>query len=176
MVRPFSARKGFAWTTAACSLLSLTAFADGLSIETPWALSLPAVSKNGAVYLIIRNHASETDDLIGGDTPMAQRVELHRHILQDGKVMMHRVEAVGIPGNGSVSFEPGGYHLMLMGLRHSLDAGYRFPLTLRFRRSAELSVQVQVLDALPGPHHDMDGHGNPSGVKQEQSPDHGDHG
>lgn len=150
-----------------CCLLLSTISADQLSVETPWALSLPAVSKNGAAYLVLQNHAPEAEELIGGETSIAERVELHRHIMQDGLMKMQRVEAIGISGNGSINFEPGGNHLMLMGLRQPLDAGLEFSLTLRFRHVAELSIMVRVMDSIPGSHTSMTSHGHGSDTVQE---------
>lgn len=65
----FPAHRSPAWRTVACSLLPVKVPADDLRVETPWALSLPAVAKNGAAFLAIRNRASEADELIGADTP-----------------------------------------------------------------------------------------------------------
>jgi copper(I)-binding protein len=43
-----------------------------------------------------------------------------------------------------VRIEPGGIHVMLLGLTHPLGAGTTFPLSLRFRDAGSLTVQVAV--------------------------------
>ena len=44
------------------------------------------------------------------------------------------------------AFQPGGAHFMLMGLRQPLQAGMKFPMTLRFQHAGERIVQVQVVE------------------------------
>jgi copper(I)-binding protein len=43
-----------------------------------------------------------------------------------------------------VTLAPGGYHLMLMGLKAPLRAGDTFPLTLQFEHAPPLTVTVAV--------------------------------
>ena len=46
--------------------------------------------------------------------------------------------------NGEVVLEPGGYHIMLMGLAHALEEGSSFPLTLTFEKAGSLEIDVPV--------------------------------
>jgi copper(I)-binding protein len=50
------------------------------------------------------------------------------------------------PPHGTVKFEPGGLHIMLVGLAHPLASGSDFPLTLRFEKAGELTVRVRVAE------------------------------
>ncbi|MCX8135061.1 MAG: copper chaperone PCu(A)C, partial [Roseococcus sp.] len=63
---------------------------------------------------------------------------------------------------GSVSLQPGGLHLMLIGLTQPLVAGQSVPVTLRFERAGEVTIQLAVQAAgarQPGPAHGQ-GHGH----------------
>ncbi|MCC6756118.1 MAG: copper chaperone PCu(A)C, partial [Solirubrobacterales bacterium] len=52
----------------------------------------------------------------------------------------------------TVTFAPGGMHLMLMGLGAGFDEGTHFPLTLTFETAGAVTVEVPVLGvAATGP-------------------------
>ena len=82
--------------------------------------------------------------LIGVSAPVAERVELHAHIMSDGVMRMRRVDAVPVPGGGSAELKPGGRHVMLIGLRAPLKEGGTFPLTLTFDKAGTITVTVAV--------------------------------
>jgi periplasmic copper chaperone A len=43
-----------------------------------------------------------------------------------------------------MTFAPGGYHIMLMGLKQALVAGTTFPVTLTFAKAGEVTATVSV--------------------------------
>ena len=59
---------------------------------------------------------------------------------------MRSVEAVEItPGEPSV-LQPGGLHVMLMGLTEPLVEGNSFPLTLNFERAGSVELQIMIFE------------------------------
>jgi copper(I)-binding protein len=100
---------------------------------------------NTAVYLKIQNTGSSVDHLLEGDTPVAGGVELHQSILAGEVVRMRRVEKLTLSPGELVELRPGGLHLMLLGLRRSLNPGDTFPLTLRFQGAAPSVLRVPVV-------------------------------
>ena len=113
---------------------------------SPWSRPLPAVSVNGAAYMTLMNMGSEADTLIGVSTPAAKKAELHNHIMEGGMMKMRPVENITIAPGTSAVLEPGGLHVMLMGLTEPLVEGKSFPLTLQFERAGSVEVQVLVSD------------------------------
>mgnify|MGYP001239168541 CR=1 FL=1 len=119
-----------------------------LRIDHPYATpSLPG-SGTGAVYFrSIRNRGREPDRLLSASTPAAARVEIHR-MRMDGDVMrMRAVADLPLPARSDVRLRHGmtdGHHLMLLDLKAPLKDGDRFPITLRFERAGEHTVQVWV--------------------------------
>ena len=67
---------------------------------------------------------------------------------------MRPVKGYDIPPNGSFELKPSGAHLMLMNLKAPLKAGEKVPLVLRFQRSGEVQVELEVrpLGAMGGMH------------------------
>ena len=118
--------------------------AGDIHIQSPWARALPPTSPNGAVYLTLTNHGAHSDKLLRASTDVAERVEVHSHILEDGMMKMRRVESVILPPHEDVLFAPGGQHIMLMGLKQPLAAGDRFPLLLEFDQTDQVLIEVVV--------------------------------
>ena len=120
-----------------------------IHILSPWARALPPTSPNSAVYLPLTNHGAHSDKLLSASADVAEHVEVHSHILEDGMMKMRRVESGFLPPHEDVLFAPGGQHIMLMGLKQPLAAGDRFPLLLEFDQTdqALVEVVVQSIDA-----------------------------
>ena len=115
-----------------------------LSIAGPWSFELPPVSPNGAAYLRIENRGQASDRLVSAHSPIAGRAEMHTHEMAGGMMKMRRVHSVEIPAQGEVAFEPGGLHVMLLGLKKPLVAGERFPLVLEFEKAGAVEVSVEI--------------------------------
>jgi periplasmic copper chaperone A len=119
--------------------------AGDLQIDHPWSRATPAGAKIGAGYLIIANKGATADRLIGGSTPAAGRVEIHEMAMK-GNVMTMRPLSGGLtiePGK-SVTFAPGGYHLMFVDLKSPLKQGSKLTATLEFVKAGKVDVTFDV--------------------------------
>ena len=97
------------------------------------------------IYLSIANEGAEDDRLVAIRTEVSETVEIHRTTVVDGRARMSpQPDGVAIPAGDVVRFEPGGLHVMLLGLRRELKAGDRFPVVLRFEKGGETTVEVEV--------------------------------
>jgi hypothetical protein len=117
---------------------------SAISLEHVWARATPGTATTGAVYLTVTDNG-RPDRLVGVSTPIAAMAEMHETIHDNG-VMKMRPVAGGIaldPGK-PVTFTPGGYHVMLTGLKSPLKAGDSFPLTLTFEHARSITVSVHV--------------------------------
>ncbi len=110
----------------------------------PWARASAGAAKVGVVYLTIRNRGNQVDRLIGASTPACERVQMHQ-LKNSGSVMaMAALAWIDLAPGGEIRLAPNGAHLMLIGLRHGLKQGDRFPLTLNFERAGEAIVEIEV--------------------------------
>ena len=57
---------------------------------------------------------------------------------------MKEVASVTIPANGSVTLEPGGFHVMVTGLAAPLKVGQKFDLNLGFLNAGVIKVTAVV--------------------------------
>ena len=114
-----------------------------ITIGHPWARAAGA-NTNGTGYMTLRNSGAQPDRLVAASTPIARTVELHTHI-RDGEVMrMRPVADIPLPAGRTVHLRPGGLHVMLIGLTEPLRQGATVPLTLRFERAGEVTVQLEI--------------------------------
>jgi copper(I)-binding protein len=113
---------------------------DAMTRETTPSLT------TAAVYLTLVNEGAAADRLIGAMSPLAAAVRIHEHRMTgDGVAVMREVEGgIELAPGASLSFEPGGLHLMLTGLEERLRAGSSLPLTLRFERAGALTLEVPI--------------------------------
>ncbi|HEX9836462.1 MAG TPA: copper chaperone PCu(A)C [Alphaproteobacteria bacterium] len=129
-------------------LSPLAAFAqaanDKIVVGDAWARSSSGLTRTAAVYLTLTNRGSEPDRLQSVRTPAAQRAQLHTTVHQGDVMRMQRVDSIEIPPGQTVHMSPGRYHVMLMTLAKPLTQGDKFPLTLRFARAGEVTVEVAV--------------------------------
>ena len=103
-----------------------------------------------AGYLKLTNKGA-ADRLLSARSPAADAAEIHS-MTMDGNVMkMRQVDAIELPTGQTVELKPGGYHLMLMGLKVPLKAGDQIPLTLKFEKAGEVVVTVKVEEPKPQP-------------------------
>jgi copper(I)-binding protein len=115
-----------------------------LLVEDAWARQPAVAGGNSAVYFHLRNRSGQADRLVGVSSPVAT-AELHQSVArEDGVMGMEPVSQVEIPAGGDIEFEPGGLHVMIMGLTMPLAAGDTLPLVLEFERSAPIELDVAV--------------------------------
>lgn len=115
-------------------------------MDSPWARPGTAGS-NGAAYFAINNATSQPDLLLSANCDLAAATEIHMsRMREDGTMEMRPQENVPVPSGGSVTFEPGGLHVMLVDLQQDLQPGDAFDLQLAFQNAGEISVQVEVLE------------------------------
>jgi periplasmic copper chaperone A len=137
---------------------------DGIHVENAHALTSGPGAMSGAVFFEIVNHSADhADRLISAASDVAQRVELHTHLIDaNGVARMVEVEdgfAVA-PGETHV-LARGGDHVMLMGLTRPLADGDTFELRLVFEREGEMVIEVPVdLNRAPAAGHGGHGHGH----------------
>ena len=118
--------------------------ADGIAVRDAWSRTTPPGTTVGAAYFVIVNRGAR-DRLLRISTPIAERAELHVSAMVGGMMTMKPLEMVEIERNATVTFAPGGRHVMLIGLQRPIKAGDKIPLTLTFEKSGPVQTTVPVL-------------------------------
>lgn len=92
--------------------------AAGVHVEDGWARTTVEGMKIGGAFMKIHNDEAKQDFLLGGSSPVADRVEVHTHINDNGVMRMREVKG-GVPleAKSVTELKPGSYHVMFMGLK-----------------------------------------------------------
>lgn len=132
--------------TLAAGLATTTALHAGILIKDPYALVSTKMAKSGAAFMEIVNTGDQDDRLVGADTDIARKAQLHTHKIDANGVarMVHVSEGFPIPAGGSHALKRGGDHVMLMGLKKSLSDGDVVHLILHFEKAGDIPVDVPV--------------------------------
>lgn len=109
-----------------------------------------AMTGTGAAYLRIANGGDESDRLIGASADVAKVVEIHEIATESGVMQMRPlVDGLEVLAGDETVLEPGGYHIMLIGLTTSLEPGMTYELTLTFEHAGDVIVPVVVQPMAP---------------------------
>jgi copper(I)-binding protein len=121
----------------------IAASIKNIRLSDPWARP-STKGENSASYVII-NNGGEADTLVAVTGVVASNLELHMVENVDGVMKMRPVEGgIPIPGNNIQTLQPGGYHIMMIGLTRDLRAGDTFDLTLTFAQAGDVTISVTV--------------------------------
>ena len=127
-------------------LLSGCDTSTGITVNDAWARPA-AQSGNGAVYFLLQNNSASADELIAATSDVAEATEIHESKMTGDVMQMQQVMSLPIDGKASIEFAPGGYHVMLIGLKRDLKVGDEFEITLKFAAREDLILSVPVQEA-----------------------------
>lgn len=86
-----------------------------------WVRAVPPVAKNTAAYVNLSNKGRQTDSILHMSSTVADKVTLHRMVDDgNGAKRMQAIPHPRLEAGQSLDLKPGGYHLMLVGLKRPL--------------------------------------------------------
>ena len=135
-------------------VLAQFSFAQGnIVISDAWVREVPPGTSMSAGYMRIENNGDEDDKLVSMSSKAAESAELHISKVDNNDVAtMEMIEVLDIPSNNSIELEPGGMHVMLIGLKESLVGKDSVDLKLVFEKAGEVMIEVPVKKGQPGGH------------------------
>lgn len=120
-----------------------------LEIRDAWVRESIGSAKTAAGFLELHNGGQEAVTVTGISCESAERAQLHTTV-RDGDVMrMRPIESIAIAPGETVPLQPGGMHIMFMGVDEPLRPGMQVDLTLTLSngRAGHLKVPVRALNA-----------------------------
>ena len=115
----------------------------GVSIEKPW-VRLIIKARPAAGYFTLRNDGEKPVVLTGAASSACGMVMLHQSKEVNGIEKMLPVKSVTVKPHGTLSFAPGGYHLMCMKPQAAMAIGKSVPMTLKFADGDSITAQFPV--------------------------------
>ena len=128
--------------------LAWGAQAQSIEVKDAWVRgTVPAQKGTGAFMEITGKSAVR---LIGAASPVAGTVEIHNMTMTNGVMKMFQVDGIDVPAGKTIKLAPGGYHVMIMGLKQQMKPGDKVPLDLLIetadKKRETVSLQVEVRD------------------------------
>lgn len=115
-----------------------------IQVEEAWVRAVAGTNVNTAAYMTLRNAGNAPDRLIGARSDIARMTGLHRTTIDEtGLARMGEVDGLDLPAGAAALLEPGGFHVMLMGVG-SLVEGDTVEITLLLETSGSLDIVAEV--------------------------------
>ncbi len=124
--------------------LQVPALAETFEVQDAYVRAVPPGQPNSAAFMRITNHGPDHRALLAAESDKAEVVELHSHRMEDGMMQMRQVEQIDLPAGETAVLEPGGLHVMLIGLTESLAPGDQIELTLGFDDGEKQTLSLPV--------------------------------
>jgi copper(I)-binding protein len=116
-----------------------------MQVGNPWTRVTPKGSAVAGAYMTISNKGNAPDRLVGGSSPVAGRFEVHSMVMEQGVAKMRPVEGgLEIKPGETVELKPGGFHVMLTGLKQPLEKGQKVKGTLEFEKAGKVDIEYTV--------------------------------
>ena len=115
-----------------------------ITAQNPWSRQAMD-GNNGAAFMTLTNNSGQDDRLVSATTSIAERVEIHETIDENGVMrMVHQPDGFPLPVGATLELKPGGKHIMLIGLKEMLKPGEAYTLTLNFEKADPITLEVPV--------------------------------
>ena len=126
------------------SLLIVTGLFAKIEIENAYVREVPPTMPNSAIFMKIENRSNKIVNLIKAESNIAKNVELHTHTISNGMMKMYQVEKIAIEANSETALQPGGFHIMLIGLNKKLKENDIVEVKLIFSNGEETQIKAPV--------------------------------
>lgn len=105
--------------------------------------TIPGTS-NSSIYMEIENKGEKTITLLGADSEISPRIEIHQHTMEGGMMRMRKLNSIDINAKERVKLQPSGLHLMVFDVKKPLKAQQHVELTLNFSKNESITMQIPV--------------------------------
>jgi len=138
-----SYQKWLAGILLAILALPAMAAANGANVSNPRIRMLPG-DLPMAGYFELHNSGKKPITLTHASSKEFGMVMMHKSMHKNGEASMMMVNKIEIAPGKSVSFAPGGYHLMLMNRKKNLKVGDKVLIKLDFASGHSSNVEFKV--------------------------------
>jgi len=149
---------------AAMMALTSAAWAQTtVKVEDAWVRG--TVAQQQATGAFMRLTASQNARLVEASSPVAGVTEVHEMAMDNDVMRMRQIQGLPLAAGQTVELKPGGFHVMLMDLKQTLQAGQNVPITLVFEDANQnrFTQQIQAPVRALGAGHGHGGHGHGHG-------------
>ncbi|MFZ2080519.1 MAG: copper chaperone PCu(A)C [Xanthobacteraceae bacterium] len=117
-----------------------------MHIAQPWSRATPKGATTGAAYMTITNKGTTPDRVSCVSSDASAQCQIHSMTMEGGVMKMRPVEGgLEIKPGETVTLAPSGFHMMLVTLKHPLEAGQTLKATLKFDKAGTIDVEYPVM-------------------------------
>ena len=146
MKKIISAVCAFAFCAFTTSYVSAEMLANSAKVAKPYVITVPPTAKVTSAFLQLTNAGDKKITVTKVVSSASKSAEIHNHIHADGMMKMVHVPSLDIEPHQTISFEPGSYHVMLIGLHNPVKDGEKVTVTFSFNDGSTLAVNAPVKD------------------------------
>jgi copper(I)-binding protein len=115
-----------------------------LNIESAYVTALIPGQEVSAGYISISNSGDQDQVLQSFNSSAAHMVQLHEVAISSGIMSMDKVDELVLPAGGSINMQPGGLHLMIMGVDKEAFAGDSVDMQISFANGEVIDINMPV--------------------------------
>ncbi|WEK03601.1 MAG: copper chaperone PCu(A)C [Candidatus Devosia phytovorans] len=116
-----------------------------IDISLPFTRATLPNAPVGGGFLTIKNNGTEDDRLVSATSDVAGDTQIHEMAMEGDVMKMRELpDGLVIPAGESVTLEPGGFHIMFMGLNQAFVEGETVTVTLTFEKAGTVEVPLPV--------------------------------
>lgn len=119
-------------------------FAETITIESPYVRAIPPGQTISAAFLTLKNNSDKDINLVKATSSIAANVELHEHVHDNGMMKMRQVPKISIAAKSATELKPGGYHIMLIGLKKEIQPQDIIEISLFFNDGSQQTIKAEV--------------------------------
>lgn len=118
--------------------------ASRIQITAPSVRAVPPGQHQTGAYMTLHNDSQQNHALVRAASPAARATELHTVVDEGGMQKMRPVAKMDIAAGSETRLQPGGLHIMLIGLKQPLTEGAQVSITLTFEDGSHKTIRVPV--------------------------------
>jgi hypothetical protein len=130
-------------------LAQLSAAESTMNVSHAWVKEAPPNAEALAGYMDLQNQSPQAQTLLGARSTIFKSVMLHQTVSKGGMTHMNHSTRIEIKAGSTLQFIPGGYHLMLMSPKKTLQQGDQVEVLLEFQGGLVLPVKFKVSKERP---------------------------
>lgn len=112
-------------------------------------IRVPRAARPTAGYFRLDYNFDTKDRIISVTSPAFSRVEMHDSVKEGGMTKMVKLESLDVPANSSISYAPGGKHLMLFEPIKPLKDGDKVKVVFVFAEREPVDASFLLRDVIP---------------------------
>jgi copper(I)-binding protein len=125
-------------------ILCIASADEVMTVVDPYVRTVPPGQKNTAAFMLLENQGIADVALQQATSTIAETVELHEHVKNGDMMVMRQVKKIDIAAGSATALQPGGYHVMLIGLREAIMPGDIIDINLEFSDGTAQAIKAEV--------------------------------